>query len=106
MDLGAEIDRCAQSIVQQFSPDRIILFGSHADGSASSHSDVDLLVIMPYKGKSSKVALEMRRKVKKPFPLDLVVKERAEAELRIAQGDSFLKSAFQNGKVLYERSES
>jgi predicted nucleotidyltransferase len=101
---ATEIQDCAQTIAKQFSPERIILFGSHADGSANMHSDVDLLVIMAYEGKASKVALEIRRKLNKRFPLDLVVKKPAEAKLRIAQGDSFLKSAFQNGKVLYERS--
>jgi predicted nucleotidyltransferase len=37
-------------IVEQFQPEKIILFGSHACGSADPDSDVDLLVIMPFTG--------------------------------------------------------
>lgn len=37
-------------IVKQFHPDRVILFGSHARGSAGPDSDVDLLVVMPVTG--------------------------------------------------------
>ncbi|MAE69956.1 MAG: hypothetical protein CME06_05755 [Gemmatimonadetes bacterium] len=34
-------------IVEQFDPDRIIIFGSHARGTAGPESDVDLLVVLP-----------------------------------------------------------
>ena len=37
-------------IVKRFHPDRVILFGSHARGTAGPDSDVDLLVIMPVAG--------------------------------------------------------
>ncbi|MCH8540754.1 MAG: nucleotidyltransferase domain-containing protein [Opitutales bacterium] len=99
-----EIQDCAQTIAERFNPQRIILFGSHANKTATSNSDVDLLVIMPYEGKSSRVALKIRRGLKKNFPLDLLVKDPLETERRIAQGDLFLKNAVQSGKVLYERS--
>src|SRR5512144_2516952 len=34
-------------LVKQFDPEQIILFGSHARGTAGPDSDVDLLVVMP-----------------------------------------------------------
>jgi uncharacterized protein len=34
-------------IVEHCSPERVILFGSHARGDADAGSDVDLLVVMP-----------------------------------------------------------
>ena len=36
-------------VVEEFAPQRVILFGSHARGDATPDSDVDLLVIMPTK---------------------------------------------------------
>ena len=39
------LDEIRRRLVEQFCPDRIILFGSQARGTADDHSDVDLLVI-------------------------------------------------------------
>lgn len=36
-----------KQIVRRFHPDQVILFGSHARGTAGPDSDVDLLVVMP-----------------------------------------------------------
>ena len=39
-------------IAREFNPERIILFGSYAYGEPSDDSDVDLLVVLPFKGKA------------------------------------------------------
>lgn len=36
-----------QRLVEEFHPERIILFGSHAWGTPSPDSDIDLLVVVP-----------------------------------------------------------
>ena len=41
------IDGMVRRIVGHCSPERVILFGSHARGDADAASDVDLLVVMP-----------------------------------------------------------
>ncbi len=41
-----------ECLVRQFQPRRIILFGSHAQGTADTHSDVDLLVVCPEYGRA------------------------------------------------------
>jgi predicted nucleotidyltransferase len=41
------IRRYVRQVAERFKPDKIILFGSFADGSSHEDSDVDLLVIMP-----------------------------------------------------------
>jgi hypothetical protein len=46
MDTIAEV---GLRIGRQFNPERVILFGSHAEGRADADSDVDLPVIMPTK---------------------------------------------------------
>ena len=43
----AVIRRYARAIADEFHPEKIILFGSHAYGTPNEDSDVDLLVIMP-----------------------------------------------------------
>ena len=39
-------------------------------------SDVDLLVILPFEGKAVAQSVEMRLKIKPPFPVDLLVRTR------------------------------
>jgi predicted nucleotidyltransferase len=47
-------------IVSRFDPERIVLFGSHARGTAGPDSDVDLLVVMPVSGQVRDKRIEMR----------------------------------------------
>jgi len=48
------IKHFSQRIAREFKPDRIILFGSHANGMPTQDSDVDMLVIMPFEGRAVK----------------------------------------------------
>lgn len=45
--MGKELDILKDQIISLVNPLKIILFGSRATNSAHSHSDYDLLVIMP-----------------------------------------------------------
>jgi predicted nucleotidyltransferase len=45
IDARAAIDEMVHRIAERFSPDRIILFGSHARSDARDDSDIDLLVL-------------------------------------------------------------
>lgn len=93
----------ADELALRFHPNRIILFGSYAEGRASEDSDVDLLVEMDYPGSALQWALAIRKSVKRCFPLDLIVKSPSEVKQRLAQNDFFLQSIMHQGKVLYER---
>ena len=46
-DANSAIKEMAHRIAERFSPERIILFGSHARGDARADSDIDLLVLFP-----------------------------------------------------------
>ncbi len=54
------IEAMGHRLVEQFDPEQIILFGSHARGTAGPSSDVDLLVIMPVPGSKRAKQVEMR----------------------------------------------
>ena len=47
MTAQTAIRQMVHHIATRFKPDKIVLFGSHARGTAGPDSDVDLLVIMP-----------------------------------------------------------
>ena len=44
------IKEMVQRIVAGFNPEKVILFGSYARGTAGTDSDVDLLVVMRVRG--------------------------------------------------------
>lgn len=97
-----DIQTFCERIIREFKPDRIILFGSYAYGTPSPDSDVDLLVILPFKGKPWRMASEIRRRTKPPFPVDLLVRSPEQFHLRLQVQDDFLREVAQRGKVLYE----
>lgn len=90
-------------IAREFEPERIILFGSHAYGTPREYSDVDLLVIMPFEGSPFRKSLEVLRRVKPPFYVDLVVRDPDDAARRYSEGDPLIREAFDKGKNIYER---
>jgi uncharacterized protein len=91
-----------KNLAREFSPERVILFGSHARGEATDDSDVDLLVIMPTAERSLQQALEIRRRIPCRFPLDLLVKTPQEVAERMELHDAFLAGIFSEGVTLYE----
>ena len=88
-------------LVEQFRPQQIILFGSYARGQPDEHSDVDLLIIMPFEGDSIRKAVEIRSAVHAGFPVDLLVRTPAQVEQRIAWNDWFMREIVGKGKVVY-----
>ncbi len=98
----SEIRELAYTIAREFKPERIVLFGSHARGSAGGESDVDLLVILSFRGKGCRKAVEILERVKPAFALDLLLRTPEQFEQRVEQGDFFLRRIAQEGVVLYE----
>ena len=96
------IRKFANEVARRFKPARIILFGSYAYGKPTQDSDVDLLVVMPCKGRPLDAALDVRLAVEAGFPLDLIVRTPAEVRRRLALGDFFLREIVDRGIVLYE----
>ena len=69
----SHIQEIVQQIVEYFHPQKIILFGSHAYGTATVDSDVDLLMMMDTEEKPLHVAARIAAAVDHPFPLDIIV---------------------------------
>jgi len=98
-----EIDRAVQQIVDRFHPAKIILFGSHARGSAGPDSDVDLLIVMEVEGSKRHQAVEIDLALSdRRFPLDLIVVTPDEFERYRDVVGHILYPAVREGKVLYD----
>lgn len=97
-----QIEDLGRRIGREFHPDRVVLFGSYARGVATDDSDVDLLVILPFEGKSVNQSVEMRMRLRPAFPVDLIVRTPEKVRERIQMGDDFMREILEEGKVLYE----
>lgn len=100
-----EMDRIRDlisQIVLEFSPQRVILFGSYAYGQPNVDSDVDILVVLPFEGKPVRKAIEIRNRVNARVPLDLLVRTPEQVADRIAQNDCFMREIVEKGHTLYE----
>jgi uncharacterized protein len=97
-----QIEQFGRDIGREFHPERVILFGSHARGTPTSDSDVDLLVILPHVDKPMHKSVEIRLKLRPPFPVDLLVRTPEKVRERLDMGDDFMREILEKGKVLYE----
>src|SRR5438552_361500 len=96
------IRRFARAVAEEFRPDKIILFGSHAYGTPHADSDVDILIIMPARNQLDQ-ACKIRLAVPAPFPMDLIVRTPKNMAWRLKEKESFLTQIMSHGKVLYEK---
>lgn len=99
----SDIQALANKIVEKFHPQRIILFGSYAAGTAGPDSDVDLLVVLPFEGKNFYKSLEIVNAVNPMFSADILARKPDDTQWRYRNGDPLIKDAIDRGRVLYEQ---
>ena len=106
MNVKREIKKLCRQIVENFQPQKIILFGSHAYGKPTADSDIDLLIVMPYEGSNSQKAIEILLKLNRTMPLDLLVRTSEQVRQRIEMEDYFMQDIVEKGKILYEADDA
>ena len=72
MQKSKELDYITAQIIAQYSPQKIILFGSHAKGRASKDSDFDICVIAETRDKR-KTLTDMYMSVEADTPIDFLL---------------------------------
>ena len=103
-NVQAKLSAMVERIVAGFKPERIILFGSNARGTAGTDSDVDLIIVMPAIESKRKIRLAIRKAVSgMGLSKDILVYTPEEMEHYRHLTGSLVRSAWREGKVLYER---
>ena len=106
MPVAEALPEVVQRIVQTLHPEKIVLFGSYADGTPTSDSDVDLLVVMETTASPVERYLAVSRLLRpRPFPVDILVKRPDEIQSALEAGDFFIREVLSRGQVLYEREQ-
>ena len=99
------IKEFGRQIGERFGAERVILFGSYAQGKVTADSDVDLLVIGPFKGRSVDKSVEIRMKLRPQFPVDILIRTPEKVHQRLKMGDQFMREILEKGKILYEAND-
>ena len=96
------VNKIVRSIAQAIKPEKIILFGSRADGTFDPESDIDLVIV--YSGPKSKrqLKIDIHKLFSHPqFSMDLFVltPEELESQKRIA--NTLAREVSERGVVYY-----
>jgi predicted nucleotidyltransferase len=101
-----KIKEVVSRIATKFNPEKIILFGSHANGTPNNDSDLDLLIVqetdLPMHQRGFDIRMSLRSTM---IPMDILIYTKDEFNSEKDNNFSFLNSAMKNSKVLYERAE-
>ena len=99
-----EINTLVRRIVARINPQKVIIFGSYAKGTATIKSDLDLLVI-----KDSALPMAIRTNDLKPLltncliPVDVHVYTQEEVDEYGKEPFSFISSVLKSGKIVFEK---
>jgi predicted nucleotidyltransferase len=91
-----------ERLVDGFAPERIILFGSQARGTADARSDVDILVVCPITGKRRHLMVKMDEALEDldcAFDIMILTPQEFQRDRQIP--GTIGRYAQQEGKVLY-----
>ena len=103
-EIDPEIPKMVRRIVRRCSPQKVILFGSHATGRAGPDSDVDLLVVMRTVKSKARQEIALRMALRDfATPKDIVVTTAEEFEWRKKVAGTIERPAAREGRILYEK---
>lgn len=95
-------------LVEAFDPEQVFLFGSHAWGTPTSDSDVDLLVIVSEDPQTPSRRSQRAHRCLGGLgvPKDVLVHTRAEVDRAMQVPTSLLRQIIEQGRILYERASA
>ncbi len=96
------VRQIVEIITESLKPQKLFLFGSRAEGTATDDSDIDLVVVMPTDLPAHQRNLQVRRLFpRRSFALDAFVYTPEEYERYRNVPGTILYQATHHGKLLY-----
>ncbi|HHW45418.1 MAG TPA: nucleotidyltransferase domain-containing protein [Clostridiales bacterium] len=103
--MNKAVDNIVSQIVERFNPEKVILFGSQAKGTATDQSDIDICVVVETDNKRRLLA-EMYYEIDSEIPFDLLLYTPHEWEECLKDKSSFAYKINTEGAVLYGRQQT
>jgi predicted nucleotidyltransferase len=103
-EVRAIIQNILEKLVADYTPQKVILFGSYAYGNPRPDSDIDLLIVKDTPERFIDRWVTVRRilsDAKRTVPLETLVLTPQEVSKRLAIGDQFLIEIMEKGEVLH-----
>lgn len=105
-DMEREPGRIKDVIIREYSPEKIILFGSLSSGGIHEWSDIDLVIVKRTKERFIERLHKVRLMINPQEGVDFIVYTPEEVEeLKRSGRRFFIKEIMEKGEVLYERSQ-
>jgi uncharacterized protein len=99
-----DLDDISRRLVEKYDPDKIILFGSLAEGKEREGSDIDLLVIKKTEDLPLDRNIEVERLLSdRIIPIDIRVYTPDEVNRLYSLGSPFIEEVMEKGRLLYMR---
>lgn len=95
-----ELQAIQEQIIQQCSPQKILLFGSRAKGTATENSDIDLCIVASTKNKRA-LLTDLYCDTASDTPIDFLLYTPEEWEQCVSDHQSFAYKLDREGIVLY-----
>ena len=89
--------------LKNYNPERIILFGSFANGDVNAHSDIDLCIIKNSSKRFIDRIGDVLQMIDSSFPVEPLVYTAEEFERMRREGNPLIDTIIQQGRVLYEQ---
>ncbi|KKQ18682.1 MAG: polymerase beta domain protein region protein [Berkelbacteria bacterium GW2011_GWA1_36_9] len=106
-EIQEQLNLIVQSIIRETQPERIILFGSYANGKPRKDSDFDLFIVKNTTLRSVDRDQEIRKVL--PFNrkkgVDLIVLTSQEVDQAFREKNIFIHKIFKEGKELYAKNK-
>jgi len=100
--MNKEVKKIVNQIVKGYNPEKIILFGSHANDTSGKFSDVDLAIIKNTNKQTFFSRLkEVCSVIHSPLDTDLLVY--TPKEWKFYADHYFIKEIINTGKIVYEK---
>ena len=101
------LEEAVERLTREFQPEEIYLFGSHAWGSPSEDSDVDLMVIVPTSDERPIRRMQRAHRCLRGigFAKDVLVNTRAEFDRYRHLSSSLSHKILQSGRRLYGKAQ-
>jgi predicted nucleotidyltransferase len=102
-ELSEEVKKLVHRLIEDYKPEKIVLFGSLARGDYHEGSDIDLMLVKDTERRFVDRIGDVIRLNNTDIPIEPIVYTTRELERMLAEGRDFVTTIHSEGVVLYER---